>query len=68
MRNGYIICAITYNEAYLMAAAEGLPPASVRNKPVEFISANAYAQAHRRCHLLPRCEYPVTRKWALSSP
>ena len=29
MRNGYIICAITYSEAHLVAAAEGLPPASV---------------------------------------
>ena len=29
MRNGYIICAITYNEAHLVAAAEGLPPASI---------------------------------------
>ena len=36
MRNGYIICAITYNEAYLMAAAEGLPPASVKTTDWSF--------------------------------
>ena len=29
MRNGYIFCAITYSEAHLVAAAEGLPPASI---------------------------------------
>jgi hypothetical protein len=29
MRNGYIICAISYDAAHLVAAAEGLPPASI---------------------------------------
>ena len=29
MRNGYIICALSYNEAHLVAAAEELPPASI---------------------------------------
>jgi hypothetical protein len=29
MRNGHIICAITYSEAHLVAATEGLPPTSV---------------------------------------
>ena len=29
MRNGYIICAIAYDAAHLVAAAEGLPPASI---------------------------------------
>jgi hypothetical protein len=29
MRNGYILCAIVYNEAHLLAAIEGLPPDSI---------------------------------------
>jgi hypothetical protein len=29
MRNGYIICEIAFDAAHLVAAAEGLPPASV---------------------------------------